>query len=110
MKWFLALNVSSAPSAPAALSVQRSATKPAYAAEEIDLMRRLGVHVRRAMGLSAKLVASEGAALARAGVSAVAEVTSDELAGAIGAARAMERFGAARGSDLAAMFVRLATA
>lgn len=60
LKWFAGLNVSPAPGAPAALSVQRGPDKPPFSDAEVAVVERLGGHVRSALRICARLAESEG--------------------------------------------------
>lgn len=86
LKWFAGMNVSPAPGAPAAISVQRGFDRPPFADDEVATIGRLGAHVRSALRLATRLAAAER------------EGRASELSAALDPARAR---------DLAAMLGRI---
>lgn len=74
LKWFGAVSISPDPHVAAALSVQRSQTKPSFSEEELAVICRLGRHVENALRLGVRLINAEGSqqaltdVLARLGV------------------------------------------
>lgn len=88
LKYFAGLNVSPAPGAGAALSVQRGPDKPPFSDEELETVARLGKHVEAALRIGVKL----------AGGAAPATLCADAGRGE----------GAGQDSELSRMFARLA--
>lgn len=59
LKWFGAVSISPDPHVAAALSVQRSQTKPPFSDEELAVIARLGHHVENALRLGVRLINAE---------------------------------------------------
>ena len=103
LKWFAGIKISPAPSIAAAVSIQRSGAKPEFSEPELEMVKRLGRHVERALSLSVRLVGVEMRLLA--GASAFAARLAEATPGR--AAVAIEKLGVPAG-DLSILLRRLA--
>lgn len=94
LKYFAGMNISPAPAAGAAISVQRGPDKPPFSDEELEIVARLGKHVEAALRIGLKLGE-------RAGRGPQADGGADRFA-------SVSPAGDAQQSELARMLARLA--